>query len=57
MAILLIFGLAMPLIAMGRKSGENSIRNEIKTTNRYERLDLGRDSQLSSWTLGDASKL
>ena len=57
LAILLVFGVAIPLLHMGRKVGEDSIRSEIKTTNRYARLDLGRDSQLSRWTLGDASKL
>ena len=57
LAIILFFGLAVPLLHMGRKVGEDSVRSEVKTTNRYARLDLGRDAQLSRWTLGDASKL
>ena len=52
---LLFFGMLIPLVAMGRKAGEQGIRDEVKTTNRYAKLDLGKDSKLSEWTLGDAS--
>ena len=54
----LIFGVAIPLFAMQRKNGEDSIRSHVKTTNRYARLDLGREeAKLSSWTLGDARQI
>ena len=56
-AIILLLGVAVPILTMGRKTGEDSIRAEIKTTNRYGKLDLGKDTGFSRWTLGDASKL
>ena len=55
MTTLLVLGVLVPMIAIGRKAGEESIRAEVKTTNRYAKLDLGRDKKLSQWTLGDAS--
>ena len=56
-AVFLLLGVALPILAMGRKTGEDSIRAEVKTTNRYAKFDLGRDTSFSKWTLGDASKL
>ena len=55
MTTLLVLGVLVPMIAIGRKAGEESIRAEVKTTNRYAKLDLGQDKKLSQWTLGDAS--
>ena len=46
------FGLAIPLLAYGRKANEDGIQSEIKTTNRYARMNLDRtSSQPSTWTL------
>ena len=38
----------VPLLASGRKSNEDGLRAEVKTTNRYARMDLdGQSRQLS----------
>ena len=35
----------VPLLAMGRKSNEDGLREEVKATNRYARLDLDTKSR------------
>ena len=38
----------IPLLAYGRKSNEDGLREEVKSTNRYARMDLdGQSRQLS----------
>lgn len=49
-----LFGilLVLPFLASGRKSNEDSISSQIKTTNKYSKLALdGESSQFSKWTL------
>ena len=49
-----LFGilLILPFLASGRKSNEDSISSQIKTTNKYSKLALdGESSQFSKWTL------
>ena len=46
------FGLAIPVLAYGRKANEDGIQKEIKSTNRYARMNLdSASSQPSKWTL------
>ena len=42
--LLAILGL-LPIIASGRKSNEDGLRSEIKTTNRFARLNLDEKSR------------
>ena len=35
----------VPLLAMGRKSNEDGLRSEVKTTNKYARLNLDDQSR------------
>ena len=37
---LLAFLGLVPLLAMGRKSNEDGLRAQVKTTNRYAKMDL-----------------
>ena len=40
----------VPFLATGRKSNEDGLRAEVKTTNRYAKLDLDtRSSQLAKF--------
>ena len=46
------FGLLIPVLAFGRKANEDGIHREIKTTNRYAKMNLDpASSQPSKWTL------
>ena len=48
----LVFGAIIPLLAVGRKIGEEGVRSQVKTTNRYAKLNLSQqDAQISSWKL------
>ena len=42
---LLGFFALVPLLAIGRKSNEEGLRAEVKTTNRYAKLNLDSQSQ------------
>ena len=45
------FMLLFPLAAYGRKSNEDGIHEEIKTTNRYARMKLDKEAaQPSKWS-------
>ena len=47
---LVAFLLIIPGLAMGRKSNEDGLRGEVKTTNRYAKMDLDeRSKQLSQF--------
>ena len=35
----------VPLLAMGRKSNEDGLRSEVKTTNKYARMNLDAQSR------------
>ena len=35
----------VPLLASGRKSNEDGLRSEVKTTNRYAKMDLDAQSR------------
>lgn len=42
--LLAFFGL-VPLLAMSRKSNEDGLRAQVKTTNRYAKMDLDTSSR------------